>query len=200
MPDTEHPEDYCNRCGGPNVSWVAPSPLWNAVMRGGCINGPLEFNEIICPTCFFILADERGVASEFRVDAQALVPLQTVTPSRRVWNENTQLWEAHPVDVPVVKVESIFMKEYNRRRMSYPPPAEESPLSLNELGQVVGKTWALNLVDRSQEDQLVFFRLVEAGRTYDAAWQAMLVTAPKHNNHSLHDNPMGPNPERTKGQ
>lgn len=92
MPDTGHPEAHCNRCGGPNASWTAPSPLWNAVMRGGCINGPLEFGEIICPTCFFILADERGVASEFRVDADPLVSLQTVTPSGREWNPGTRMW------------------------------------------------------------------------------------------------------------
>jgi hypothetical protein len=93
---SSHPEEYCHRCNGPNVSWSAPSPLWNAVMRGGSINGPQEFDEIICPTCFFVLADDRGVATGFRVDAQALVPFQTVTPSGRRWNSNTLLWEEAP--------------------------------------------------------------------------------------------------------
>lgn len=93
VPYTEHPEDHCNRCGGPNVSWVAPSPLWNAVMRGGCIDGPQEFSEIICPTCFFVLAVERGIAYEFQVDGHSLVPLQTITPSGRIWDSSTRLWE-----------------------------------------------------------------------------------------------------------
>jgi len=62
-------------------------------MRDGSIDGPQEFDEIICPTCFFVLADERDVATNFRVIADALVPLQTVTPSGRIWNDETHLWE-----------------------------------------------------------------------------------------------------------
>jgi hypothetical protein len=72
-----------------------------------------------------------------------------------------------------------------------------SPISLNELEEVVGKTWALNLVDRSSKDQLVFFALVKKGYSYDQAWQGMAVTAPVHNNQGLSDTPMGPGPERT---
>ena len=63
-------------------------------MRGGSIDGPWEYDETICPTCFCTLADERGVAMRFRVDAaECLVELETVTPSGRVWNAETDLWE-----------------------------------------------------------------------------------------------------------
>lgn len=91
----EHPEQVCHRCLGPNVSWVAPSPLWNEVMRGGDINGPWQYGEIICPTCFAVLAEAAGVATGswmLRPD-KVHVLLQTVTPSARVWNEATQLWD-----------------------------------------------------------------------------------------------------------
>jgi len=90
---TAHPESYCHRCGGANVSWSAPSPLWNQVMRGGDIDGPWEFDEIICPTCFAVLAEERGVATHWRLTADRVhAPLQTVTPSGRVWSDSQQLW------------------------------------------------------------------------------------------------------------
>lgn len=86
-------EEICHRCGGANRSWSAPSPLWNAVMRGGSINGPWEFGEIICPTCFMVLAEERGIASGWWLHAQVVhVELETVTPSGRVWDEALNLW------------------------------------------------------------------------------------------------------------
>lgn len=88
-----HPESYCHRCGGPNVVWHAPSPLWNEVMRGGDIYGFGKWGEIICPTCFVVLAAEAGIATRFRVDAMDVqVPLQTTTPSGRVWDESVDLW------------------------------------------------------------------------------------------------------------
>lgn len=88
-----HPESYCHRCGGPNVAWYAPSPLWNEVMRGGDIDGPWQWNEIICPTCFVVLARDAGIATRFRVDATDVrVPLTLVTPSGRVWDSVIELW------------------------------------------------------------------------------------------------------------
>lgn len=97
QPTELHPEDYCHRCSGPNISWSAPSPLWNEVMRGGDINGPWQYGEIICPTCFAILAEAAGVAQRWRVYAERVnVPLATVTPSGRVWNPETWLWEYPP--------------------------------------------------------------------------------------------------------
>lgn len=89
----EHPELQCRRCGGPNRSWHAPSPLWNAVMRGGSIDGAWEFDELICPTCFMVLAEERGVAEAWRLDARVVhVDLELTTPSGRTWDAETDLW------------------------------------------------------------------------------------------------------------
>lgn len=94
--DAENPEGiehYCHRCKGPNVIWSAASPLWNEVMRGGDINNGEEFEGIICPTCFCILAGEREVADQFNLfSLNPLVPLKTVTPSGRVWSEEKWLW------------------------------------------------------------------------------------------------------------
>jgi len=62
-------------------------------MRGGSINGPWEFHEIICPTCFMVLAEERGVARTWRLTAEVVTAdLEIVTPSGRVWNEESDLW------------------------------------------------------------------------------------------------------------
>lgn len=93
-PADDHPERTCGRCGGPNTPWVAPSPLWNAVMRGGDINGTDAHNGIVCPTCFAILAEQAGIADLWQLSAKRVhVPLQTVTPSGRTWNAQTWLWD-----------------------------------------------------------------------------------------------------------
>ena len=85
--------ETCQRCGHDNPSWSAPSPLWNTVMRGGCINGAALFGDMVCASCFMALAIEVGVASGFRVTADVInVPLQTVTPSGRVWDAAANLW------------------------------------------------------------------------------------------------------------
>lgn len=94
-----HPEDICQRCKGANIIWSAPSPLWNEVMRSGDINGDWEFGELICPTCFGVLAKERGVATHFRLYATNVTrKLQNITPSGRIWNEKTWLFEEPKVD------------------------------------------------------------------------------------------------------
>lgn len=102
MPDVAHPEDHCHRCGGPNVIWSAPSPLWNEVMRGGDINGPWQYEEIICPTCFAVLAEKAGIAFGWRLFAEDVTrELSTTTPSRRTWNAETWLWEdPAPIGAP----------------------------------------------------------------------------------------------------
>jgi hypothetical protein len=88
-------EDHCHRCGGPNLVWMAPSPLWNEVMRGGNINGAEPWHGIVCPTCFAMVAEEKGYASLWRLSAQRVhVALVTVTPSGRVWNDKTWMWDA----------------------------------------------------------------------------------------------------------
>lgn len=91
----DHPEFRCHRCNGPNVMWTAPSPLWNMVMRsGGVIDGKEMYNGIICPGCFIELAERMGIVTSWRLYAEDVkVPLQTVTPSGRVWNEQTWMFE-----------------------------------------------------------------------------------------------------------
>lgn len=99
---TDHPESRCHRCGAPGTAdWSAPSPLWNEVMRAGCINGgPEPFCGVVCPTCFMTLAAAAGIASRWRLSAQRVHrPLQTITPSGRVWNEDT--WMFDDATVPV---------------------------------------------------------------------------------------------------
>lgn len=91
----DHPEDTCHRCGGPNVTWCAPSPLWNEVMRGGDINAADRFDGIVCPACFAVLAEAAGIAEFWRFSADRVHrELKTVTPSGRTWNEATWMWEA----------------------------------------------------------------------------------------------------------
>lgn len=85
--------ERCERCGHENAVWFAPSPLWNAVMRGGCINGEPLFGDMVCAACFMSLAQAAGIAERFRVSAEVVnVPLQTTTPSGRVWDDQAWLW------------------------------------------------------------------------------------------------------------
>jgi hypothetical protein len=49
-----HPETYCHRCGGPNISWHVASETWNRVMRPNGETG--RWGEIVCPICFVELA------------------------------------------------------------------------------------------------------------------------------------------------
>lgn len=53
----------------------------------------------------------------------------------------------------------------------------EPPIGLHELEAIVGRTWALNLINRSAEDMLVFMGLLEEGYSCEKAWQAMVYTA-----------------------
>lgn len=93
MTAPEHPEQTCHRCGGPNITWSAPSPLWNEVMRGGDINDAELYDGIVCPICFVQLTEERGIASLWRLYPQRVhVPLMQVTPSGRTWNAQQWLW------------------------------------------------------------------------------------------------------------
>lgn len=89
-------ETPCNRCEGPcGDYWTAPSPLWNYVMRDDDIDGPWQYGEIICAQCFMLLTEEKiGRPVRWRLYAEDInVPLQTVTPSGRIWNPETWLWE-----------------------------------------------------------------------------------------------------------
>jgi hypothetical protein len=54
-----HPEEFCHRCGGPNISWHVDSQAWNRVMRPDGETG--RWAEIICPLCFVELAGDPHV-------------------------------------------------------------------------------------------------------------------------------------------
>ena len=66
----------CDLCGKPDNAgigdtvWFADNDLWNAVMRGGSISGTPQWNDLVCATCFMVLAEEQGIASLFRVTAE----------------------------------------------------------------------------------------------------------------------------------
>lgn len=90
----EKDSEACHRCGGANPSWSAPSPLWNAVMRGGSINGDALYDDMVCIKCFMQIAEESGIARGWRLFATDVTgDLETVTPGGRVWNEHTWLWD-----------------------------------------------------------------------------------------------------------
>lgn len=63
-------------------------------MRGGSIDGEPIFEDMVCASCFIELAQVAGIAERFRVEAEIVhVPLETTSPSGRVWNDETWLWE-----------------------------------------------------------------------------------------------------------
>lgn len=63
-----HPEDFCHKCGRPNVVWFAPSSLWNLVVR---TKGEPE---MLCPTCFIRLAEEAGINGQaWKVEPESYV-------------------------------------------------------------------------------------------------------------------------------
>lgn len=62
-----HPEDFCHRCGCPNVSWYIDSAVWNKVMRGGAVDGWGAWQEIICIPCFMELAEAHYGACTWRI-------------------------------------------------------------------------------------------------------------------------------------
>jgi len=53
-----HPEDTCKQCGGSNVSWFAPSLLWNQYARDAGRPG------ILCPVCFIKIAESVGLPEQ----------------------------------------------------------------------------------------------------------------------------------------
>jgi len=62
-----HPEEFCHRCGCPNVSWYVDSLVWNDVMRGGSPEGWGDWQEIICVPCFMELAEAHYGACTWRI-------------------------------------------------------------------------------------------------------------------------------------
>lgn len=88
----ERREGLCERCDCEYRVWSAASPLWNAVIRSGCINGEEEY-AYLCLNCFTELAEDSGAGTLFYLDAERTCALQTVTPSGRVWNPEKRMFE-----------------------------------------------------------------------------------------------------------
>lgn len=86
-------DERCGRCGGANVIWSAPSPLWNLVMRGNDINGESQYGDLVCMGCFVVLAEAAGVTGRWRLyvepEPEGLVK---TTPSGRIWDPGSWLW------------------------------------------------------------------------------------------------------------
>ncbi len=60
-----HPEDFCHRCGHPNVKpWSVDPKIWAEVFPQG-VSDPWE--GIICPQCFVELAEVGHVSTTWRI-------------------------------------------------------------------------------------------------------------------------------------
>lgn len=62
-----HPEAFCDNCGGFNVSWFTPSPLWNRIVRQ-----PDRADPMLCPRCFILLAEAAGIHEVWKVSPTSL--------------------------------------------------------------------------------------------------------------------------------
>jgi hypothetical protein len=56
MIEPEHPEATCDDCGGHNVVWFAPAPVWNQVVREPLAEPSTD--PMLCPSCFMLRADK----------------------------------------------------------------------------------------------------------------------------------------------
>lgn len=81
-----HPEDSCNRCGGRNPSWHAPSELWNKVT-----GHPAGL--VLCPKCFQDKADEMGINTHLVVDY-----IENTHPSQAIADAVDELSEKFSAD------------------------------------------------------------------------------------------------------
>jgi hypothetical protein len=61
----------------------------------------LLWNEIICLTCFATLAEQAGVAQDWRLTAQTtLIDVPTVSPDGRIWDPDAWLWFEPEIKLP----------------------------------------------------------------------------------------------------
>lgn len=139
-PECPISESRCSRCGGPNIVWVAPSPLWNAVMRSNDIGNADIYDGIVCPTCFAILAEEKNIASGWRLSPEITwVTLKLTTPDGRVWDDDLWLWvdpnapddDPVPISAQPIGPEYRYATPLGVIRTSHPvvgwPAADEPP-------------------------------------------------------------------------
>lgn len=86
VPDDEHPEDTCKRCGRPNPVWWVDSDRYNTAVNR---------SEIVCPVCF-IEAHERatGMTTSWKLEPAA--PFRWIDPDGR----STPFYSPHPEGPP----------------------------------------------------------------------------------------------------
>lgn len=90
-PNAAQSEGSCELCGRTYRVWSAASPIWNATVRGGDISGAEEF-AYLCADCFMSLAEDRKVATLFRVTAERTRPLDARLRDGRVWSDDHFQW------------------------------------------------------------------------------------------------------------
>lgn len=107
-------DERCNRCGGENIIWAAPSPLWNLVMRGNDINSESKYRDLVCMRCFAVLAHEAGLSGQWRLSLNPEPDgLVKVTPSGRTWDADRWLWVDPPApETPATALTEGEVEEY----------------------------------------------------------------------------------------
>lgn len=93
-----HPEDYCHRCGRPNVCWFVASDLWNQVdvssEATGVTGEKLPSSGIVCPSCFVEMFEAKGLG-------RLIWELRPEAPAPDMWwvDDNFKRWfESHWID------------------------------------------------------------------------------------------------------
>lgn len=87
----EHPEDFCDECGGRNIVWSAPNDVWNQVT-----GHPAGL--ILCPVCFVRRADAAGFRDCWTLVPDALLPEPAFTAEAAQRYLDTQAWLAERAD------------------------------------------------------------------------------------------------------
>lgn len=87
-----HPEGYCHRCGGKNLSWAVENDLWNAAMRPNGEDG--RWGEIICPACFAEIFEKRWPLTSF------FLVLDEGTKGARAYREETGTTPSREIVAP----------------------------------------------------------------------------------------------------
>lgn len=128
-PTAEHPEDYCHRCGGPNLPWWTPSPIWNAVM-----GYPDQAHDgIVCPQCFAELAEAKGAKGPWRLSPRVRPDAASYTHvDGRTWDAASELWSQ--------RIEPGDVREGDRVRVESDGWAMEGVV-YNVTGEFLDLTW-----------------------------------------------------------
>ena len=88
-----HPEDTCEKCGGPNITWFIASHFWNQYAGN---------YGILCPVCFIKQAESSGfiptswqIAPEGRI---SMIDDEEVTTRLILYYEEALEWAAVQVE------------------------------------------------------------------------------------------------------